>query len=78
MSEQLENQVYGILMEVLGNHEKLNQHASRDQVPTWDSMKHMEILFRLEEEFDVRISMDQAATMKTVKDISRLIEEFKS
>ncbi|WP_167859667.1 acyl carrier protein [Paenibacillus cymbidii] len=78
MSEQLESQVYGILLEVLGIQEKLVQDANRDQVPSWDSLKHMELIFRLEEEFNIRFSMEQAAVMKTVKDISRVIEELKS
>lgn len=41
-----------------------------------DSLDVVEMLMTLEEEFGISLTDDQAAQMKTVKDICNVIEEF--
>ena len=37
--------------------------------PTWDSLKHVQLVVALEQEFDVRFDGADAASMLSVKDI---------
>lgn len=39
-----------------------------NNISTWDSMSHMVLILRLEQEFDVQLSGDQIAEMKSVGD----------
>ena len=38
------------------------------QIPTWDSMSHMMLIMRIEETFQVQLTGDQIADIKSVKD----------
>lgn len=41
-------------------------NASPDEKNLWDSLKHMEIVLALEEEFDITFENDDIANAKTV------------
>lgn len=36
-----------------------NDNISRESVPTWDSLKHMQVVFALEDAFDCQFTEDQ-------------------
>lgn len=40
--------------------------ARREDVPEWDSLKHIEIMFALEDAFGTEFSEDELATLDTV------------
>ena len=40
-------------------------------IPSWDSMAHMVLITRLEEEFQVQLTGDEIADMQTVGDARR-------
>lgn len=47
---------------------------SRDDDPNWDSLKHVEIIFMLEDEFGVQFAEDGFARMSSVAEIVALLE----
>ena len=53
----------------------LTDHSSPDDVGTWDSMKHLQILLAVEEEFDIQLPADAADTLQTVGAIVSAIGE---
>lgn len=53
----------------------LTDHSSPDDVGTWDSMKHLQILLAVEEEFGIQLPADAADTLQTVGAIVSAIGE---
>lgn len=59
--------VVGQIMEVPES--SLSLDSSPDTVPEWDSLKHMNLVLALEEEFEVQFSDQQIVQMVTVSKI---------
>jgi len=55
--------------------EKLSANMSSDDVPGWDSLGHLNLITRVEDEFDVQFSMDE---MMSVDSFTRLLEVIKA
>lgn len=69
--EDIEQQLREILSLVLGP-TLPDGELSRDTVPTWDSLRQVEIIFAVEEAFDVQLSeaeMADAASLAAFADI---------
>ena len=46
--------------------------AMRD-LDVWDSLKHMELIATLEQQFDLQLSFDEIVAMRSVGDIKRVL-----
>lgn len=44
-------------------------------VEIWDSLKHMELVMSLENHFGIQFSFDDIVTMKSVREIKRVLGE---
>ena len=67
-----EEQVYSLLSDVLGKDaEYLKSHVSETDL--WDSLKRIELVFALEEQFEVTFSPAQIAELKTVQNILDIV-----
>lgn len=47
--------------------------TSAKDVPNWDSLSHVKLVLRLEEEFNIRFSLHEVTTMANVGDLKRAI-----
>lgn len=55
----MEERVKKIMAEILGiEQESINSETTPDTVKEWDSLKHMQLILALEEEFSVEIPDD--------------------
>ena len=45
-------------------------NATRENVPEWDSLKHIEIMFALEDAFDTEFSEEELAALDSVAKIT--------
>ena len=62
------------LMEVVFGVELVEaSQAKKSEIMTWDSISHLELIFALEEKFDVRISEKEIAEIKDLGDILALL-----
>ena len=52
----------------------IGSESSPDNIENWDSLKHMNLIVALEEEFDAEIPDDQAEAITTVKQAVAFIE----
>ncbi|GAA4974292.1 acyl carrier protein [Kineococcus glutinatus] len=65
-----------VVREVLGDDELvLRDEMTAADVPGWDSLAHINIMFTLEQEFDVRFSDDQLASFRDVGELRRFLEQ---
>jgi len=63
-----------ILIESFGaKHDQLVDSFSIFSFPEWDSMSHMFFITKLEEEYEIVVSGDEIASMKTVEDVKKII-----
>ncbi|HEY8626176.1 MAG TPA: acyl carrier protein [Solirubrobacteraceae bacterium] len=61
--------VHQILETVLGAPLASMENPSRDQFDRWDSLTHLEIVFMLEERFDIRFSEEEIVELDSLHGI---------
>ena len=54
----------------------IDQDSSMDTIPTWDSLRHMNLVLALEEEFKVSIPDEDAGNITSYKLIKLVLEEL--
>jgi acyl carrier protein len=55
--------------------EMVTADLSFGDLPQWDSLGHMEVMLRLEEEFGVAIDADTIAQLISIPEICRFLED---
>ncbi len=72
----MKQKVFNVLSSILNVPvESLSEGSSPDSIESWDSLKHIELILALEEEFKVYFSQDQIAMMSNVKNIFAALSE---
>ena len=56
--------------------ENINDESSSDDIETWDSLKHMNMVLALEEEFNVQFGEEQVLEMLNVGLIIEILKEI--
>ncbi|NND00943.1 MAG: acyl carrier protein [Gammaproteobacteria bacterium] len=74
-SEQIESIVRSVLSIVLQTSFTAGSAVTRDNTPSWDSLKHMEIFFALEDELGVEFTEAELATLDSVAKIVESVEK---
>jgi len=67
-------EVRRVLNLVLRRTGPLDQEIRRDREPAWDSLKHVEIIFAIEDRFSVRFNEDELRSLVSCGDITRAVE----
>ena len=67
------------LHQVIGNvlkvePETLNDEANAETISSWDSLRHIEVIFAVESAFHTRFTMPEIASLRNLGDIRRLLE----
>ena len=69
--------VYKIISQVFNVPiENINDESSSDDIETWDSLKHMNMVLALEEEFNVQFGEEQILEMLNVGLIIEILKEI--
>ena len=56
--------------------DSINEESSRDTVEGWESIKHLDLIVALEEEFGVAIPLEEVGNMTNFKYIKLTMEEL--
>lgn len=72
--EQIERVTEKIVSIVLKRPLEPNSAVSRENTAEWDSLKHLEIMFAVEDEFRMEFSEDELASADSIARIADLIE----
>ena len=56
--------------------EEINSDSSMDTIESWDSLKHMNLVIALEEEFEITIPDDEAANITSYALIRVVIDDI--
>jgi len=69
--------VVEILCEVTGlTADEVSDETAYATCGSWDSLKHMEMVARLEEAFDIDIEIDDVIAMETVGKIKEIVGRY--
>ena len=72
----MKNSVFKIISQVMNVPlEQLNEDSSPDTVDNWDSLKHMNLVLALEEEFGVTFSDEEIVELLSVEIIIETLKE---
>jgi acyl carrier protein len=74
LNDRLHNHLASIVAKELNIEPASLNDRLRSQIPSWDSLKHLELILRLEEQFQVRFSSKEVAEIQSLDDLLRLIE----
>ncbi len=73
----MRERVYKIISQVFNVPiEDINDESSSDDIETWDSLKHMNMVLALEEEFNVQFGEEQVLEMLNVGLIIEILKEI--
>ena len=53
--------------------DSIKDNLALQNIPTWDSMTHMVLIVRIEEDWNIQLTGDEIADIKTVGDARRMI-----
>jgi acyl carrier protein len=73
----IETKVRTILSEVFEVDLNKIENPSKINIVQWDSLKHMELIFRIEEEFEKRLTVEEAMSIDSMEKIVDLLGEIK-
>ena len=51
---------------------QLNEESNAQNTPNWDSLRHIEVIFAVENAFHVRFTMPEIAGLRKLGDIRKL------
>ena len=73
----MENRIKKVMSEVLGIDEaSISDNTSPENVESWDSLKQMNIIVALEEEFDIEFNDEDIIEMLNFKLIYEIVKEY--
>lgn len=75
--ENLDERIKDVMAGVFGiDAESINVDSSQDNIEQWDSIKTLDLIVSLEEEFDVSIPLEEVGNMTNFKYIKLTLEEL--
>lgn len=54
---------------------RIGDELTMEEVGSWDSLKHMELIVAIEQAFDLQLSFEEIVTMTSVGEIKRVVRE---
>jgi acyl carrier protein len=68
-------QLYDLIGKVLGvDPAQLTEDSNAQNTPKWDSLRHIEVIFAMENAFHVRFTMPEISGLRKLSDIRKLLE----
>jgi acyl carrier protein len=64
----LELEIAKLVSDIPG--ESVGIEGTRDTVPAWDSLRHVEVIFSFEEAYGLRLTESEMASLRSVKDLA--------
>lgn len=59
-----EEKLKEVLCDTFGlDEEEISQNMSNDSIASWDSLNHLRLVSALEQEFDIRLTMEEISSM---------------
>lgn len=73
MTDELKIGVIDVINDVLQTNVSYEENRKRIELPSWDSLKHMELILLLEEAFNIRMSLEQVSAIESTDDLIHIV-----
>jgi acyl carrier protein len=67
-------EIRSIFSDVFKFQGEVTSDTSRRDVPKWDSLQHIALITTLEQRFGISLSMDEMVEIRSVKDITNVLD----
>ena len=75
----MKNRIKELMATVLEiNIEEINNDTSPETIENWDSLRHMNLITILEEEYNIRLNGNQIAEMVNLERVINIVEKLKN
>lgn len=74
MKQQIK-EIIALILEI--NPSQINDDSTSQEIPNWDSLNHMNIIFAIEEKFEVTFEDDELMNLTSISRIEQAIENFR-
>jgi len=74
LNEEVLRQLMATVLDVPS--ESIDADSSMDTIPNWDSLRHMNLVLALEDEYEVSIPDEDAANITSYKLVKLVLEEL--
>lgn len=54
--------------------DKIDAQSSPENIESWDSVQHLNLVLALEEKFGLQLSPEEIEQMKTIADVAKIVE----
>ena len=73
---EIENEIKKIFLDVFTNlnDENFDWNAKQEDYSNWDSFAHLELMTDIEAKFNIKISPEDALSIRTALDLSKLVQ----
>lgn len=68
--------VAALVADVFHYEGSLDRSTSPSEIGRWDSLKHIELIKALEDEFEISMTMDEMMEIRCVGDIERVLDRY--
>ena len=76
-NKQIIDELSTIVKEVIGKENVLlNSTTTANEVPGWDSLSHVQILYKCELKWGIRLSLKELSNLNNVGDLVNIIAKF--
>ena len=74
--ESVQQKIFQLMINVFGNPvEEISEDSSLDSIESWDSIKHLNLILAIEEEFGITIPDEEVGNLVNYKLIELTINE---
>ncbi len=75
--DNIDERIKDVMSAVFGvDADSINEESSQDNIENWESIKTLDLIVALEEEFGVTIPLEEVGNMTNFKYIKLMIEEL--
>jgi acyl carrier protein len=69
----MEDKIKEVLAEIFG--EEISDDFSKESTDKWDSLTHLDLIVKLEEEFGVSFTPDEIGSIESYQDIKKILND---
>jgi acyl carrier protein len=69
----MKDKIKAAMKEVFG--EEISDDYSKESTDKWDSLMHLDLIVKLEEEFNVSFTPDEIGSIESYRDIEKILNE---
>ena len=73
---EIEKKVLSVIARVFNlNLEDLSGLNTRDEIDSWDSLGHLQLILQLESEFNIKLKMEEINNINSIEDCVNIVEK---